>query len=158
LGALHLDSVATVAALRRALADPRPFVRDSAGDSLRKLQGNAEPDGPGVRNVLAPDVNPGALAIPPSINWPGSRTGMPDPDGVVQVLITEFEGQGTPARAAFATALGGFGPRARAAVPSLLKALHDPAPEVRAAATNALLKIAPEALDNTGEEQNRTEK
>ena len=45
-------------------------------------------------------------------------------------------------------ALGEFGPKARAATDCVLAALSDPDGQVRNAATNALLRIAPELLTN----------
>jgi len=47
---------------------------------------------------------------------------------------------------ASANALGAFGPKASWASPELVVALADSRPEVRVAATNALLKIMTEAL------------
>jgi HEAT repeat protein len=48
-----------------------------------------------------------------------------------------------------ATSLAKFGASARPVAPELLKMLDDPSVSVRAAVTNALLKIAPEALPKT---------
>jgi hypothetical protein len=61
------------------------------------------------------------------------------PDEVVPVLARTLQVPSLPLRQAAATALGGFGPRARSAIPALEAAAKDPA--LKQAAESALLKI-----------------
>lgn len=68
------------------------------------------------------------------------------PDAVVAALSASTEATNALVRASAVRALGSFGEYARPAVPMLLKALHDPIPDVQIAATDALIFIAPEAL------------
>jgi len=50
-------------------------------------------------------------------------------------------------RSAAACALGEFGKKSQDAVPALIIALNDPAPSVRIAARNAIMRIAPEMFE-----------
>ena len=68
------------------------------------------------------------------------RQGAPDIDSRVTQLITELDG----GSAAAAEALGLIGDEAEAAVPSLITALEDTDPEMRAAALVALERIGPQ--------------
>jgi len=69
------------------------------------------------------------------------RQGAPSTDARVAQLITELDGGSATA----AEALGLIGDGAKAAVPSLIRALEDPDPEMRATALVALKRIGPQA-------------
>jgi HEAT repeat protein len=71
-----------------------------------------------------------------------------EPTLVVPALVAALRNTNSGARPDIIAALGKFGPDAASAVPALLPALADPWYTVRTRATNALLKIAPEALTN----------
>ena len=71
------------------------------------------------------------------------------PDSVVPALTVCLQGiYPPPVRRAASDALGKFGPRAKAAVPALLKVARETPPVLGLFATNALRKIAPEVLTN----------
>src|SRR5689334_5162881 len=76
------------------------------------------------------------------------RWGLDRPDYVVPALANCVQKEKwAGVQCAAALSLGEFGQDARRAVPGLRKALQDPEPDVRAAVRSALLKIAPEVLD-----------
>ncbi len=72
-----------------------------------------------------------------------------EPELVVPILTDNLQGPAPEPRATAAYLLSVFGEDGRPAVPALLSLLSDADKSVRTAATNALLKIAPEVLTNT---------
>ena len=70
------------------------------------------------------------------------------PDLVLPALTGRLQDPRPNIRITAAETLGSFGEPARLAVRPLMLLLHDPESDVREAATNALLEIAPEALTN----------
>jgi hypothetical protein len=69
-------------------------------------------------------------------------------DEVVPVLVACLGDRDRVVRITAATVLGRFGDHARGSVSRLLQMAADPDQMVRLVATNALMKIAPEALTN----------
>jgi hypothetical protein len=67
----------------------------------------------------------------------------------VEALVLCLDDEPRVARQAALWALARLGEQARDAVPRLTNALYDADPDVREAATNALLKVAPELLGRT---------
>ncbi len=70
----------------------------------------------------------------------------------IPILIAQLNRKGDYSRAASARRLGTFGPVAKEAVPSLIKALRDEDKDVRKEAGIALKKIDPDAATNAGVE------
>jgi hypothetical protein len=71
-----------------------------------------------------------------------------EPERVVPALVVSVNGTNGQLRLHAVNALGKFGPSARPAVPALLTTLTDSWLAMRNAATNALIRIAPEAITN----------
>jgi HEAT repeat protein len=74
------------------------------------------------------------------------------PAVAIPALAESLQDTNANFRATTLWALGLFGQSARSAVPVVLDALNDPVPIVREAATNALLKISPESLPKSAQE------
>lgn len=117
--------------------------RCSAFFAVSKMGSNALPALPIIVQCLA-DNDPwvvkasikalGALQLQPAL--------------VVPALTNLLTDSSLHTRCLAMHALKDFGPAARLAFPSLLVLLTDPSPVLRESATNALLKIAPEAVTN----------
>jgi HEAT repeat protein len=135
---------AVVAALRDALQDKDKRVRGQAATSLGgmgKAAAPALPDLAELREVQLKDATQGNAAT-----WALQQIRRGKTPPAVSDLIEVLGKQGSAAlRAEAAFDLGQHGPKAREAVPALLKALEDRDADVRASAAHALGAIGPEA-------------
>ena len=109
--------------------------------ALAKMGTNALPALPLMIQSLA---DKDEEAVGSAINALGELHLQPD---LVVPALTNFLMPSQPGLCVIAAeALGKFGPSARPAVPLLQRLLNDSIPMVRESATNALLKIDPQAL------------
>lgn len=151
LGACTPDTAGTIEGLARALSDEDWFVRLGAARALENFGSRAAPALPALVRALQPNdlikdfrpVRCGAVMVAISKIDPRSRELEPAFKMVIGKLL-EDEHQGSfGARATGARLLGDCGPAAQSTVPALVKLLQDPQGDVRIAAAEALLKIAP---------------
>jgi HEAT repeat protein len=138
--------------LARSLSDEDWFVRLSAAQALQQFGPRATSAVPALVRALTPgdsvkDFRPircGAAMVALSRIDPHARE-LEDAYRVVVGKLLEDERHGSfGARAIGARLLGECGIAAGSVAPALAKLLRDPAGEVRVAAAEALLKIAPE--------------
>ena len=157
LGKLGSLAKSSVPALTAALDDPRerhlPLTPDFTGiralrcdvaDALGRIGIEANAAIPALRKAVAKDRNPevrvfAALAL--------SRID-PKDQGAVSAIIRELEdkGEGTAGPAAAIEALADLGPKARAAVPVLLRSLAHDEPSIRSGAAKALAAVGDRAV------------
>lgn len=152
VGAAVPEGKAAVDGLARALTDDDWFVRLAAAQALQNLGDRARPAVPALINALAPrdyikDFRPvrcGEAMVALSRIDPGAK----ELAGAVKLVVgklLEDERQGSfGARATGARLLGDCGAAAQSAVPAVSKLLQDPDGDVRVAAAEALLKLAPD--------------
>jgi HEAT repeat protein len=152
LGATVPEGKAAVDGLARALADEDWFVRLAAAQALQNLGERARPAIPALVNALSPkdlikDFRPvrcGEAMVALSRIDPSAK----ELEGAFRLVVgklLEDERQGSfGARATGTRLLGDCGAAALTTVPALAKLLKDPDGDVRVAAAEALLKIAPE--------------
>ena len=157
LGRFGPSAKSSVPALTAALDDPRerhlPLTPDFTGiralrcdvaEALGRIGIEADAAIPALRTAVAKDRNPemrvfAALAL--------SRIDTKD-QGAVSAIIRELEdrGEGTAGPAAAIEALADLGPKARAAVPVLLRSLAHDEPSIRSSAAEALAAIGDRAV------------
>jgi HEAT repeat protein len=157
LGKLGPFAKSSVPALTAALDDPREHhlpltpdftwmraLRCDVADALGRIGIEANAAIPALRKAVAKDRNPevrvfAALAL--------SRID-PKDQGVVSAIIRELEdkGEGTSGPAAAIEALADLGPKARAAVPALLRSLAHDEPSIRSGAARALAAVGDRAV------------
>ncbi|HVE42961.1 MAG TPA: HEAT repeat domain-containing protein [Planctomycetota bacterium] len=152
LGRILPEGKAAIDGLARALADEDWFVCLAAARSLRNLGERATPAVPALISALAArghvkDFRPvrcGEALVTLCRIDPRAK----DLDGAFKLIVAkllEDERQGSfGARAIGARLLGECGPAAAATLPALTKLLQDLDGDVRVAAAEALMKIAPE--------------
>jgi HEAT repeat protein len=152
LGVVVPDGKAAVDGLARALTDDDWFVRFNAAQALEKFGPRAAGAVPALVQAIRPgdpvkDFRPvrcGAAMVALARIDPQSKE-LETAFRVVIGKLLEDERQGSfGARATGARLLGECGPAARSTSPALAKLLKDPDGDVRVAAAEALLKIAPE--------------
>lgn len=151
LGAIVPEGKAAIDGMARALVDDDWFVRLAAAQALQNLGERAKPAIPALVDALGArdpikDFRPvrcGAAMVALSRIDPGAK----QLDGAFKLIVgklLEDERQGSfGARATGARLLGECGAAALPTVPALVKLLKDPDGDVRVAAGEALLKIAP---------------
>lgn len=152
IGAIGLDGKAAVEQLGRSLSDEDWFVQLAAAQALQPLGERARPALPAIIWAMSPrdsvkDFRPvrcGAAMVALARIDPKAK----ELDGAYRFVISrllEDERQGSfGARATGARLLGDCGPAAVSTLPSLTKLLKDADGDVRVAASEAILKIAPE--------------
>jgi len=152
LGAIGPTGKAAIEGLARSLADDDWFVQLAAAQALQNLGDRARPAVPSLVWALAPrdtvkDFRPvrcGAAMVALARIDPGAK----ELEGALRLVVEkllENERQGSfGARATGARLLGDCGAVARPVLPALVRLLKDPEGDVRVAAAEALLKIAPE--------------
>ena len=152
LGAAVPEGKAAIDGLARALADEYWFVQLAAAQALQNLGERARPAVPALVRALSPrdtvkDFRPvrcGAAMVTLSRIDPSSK----ELDGAFRLIVgklLESERQGSfGARATGARLLGDCGAAALPVMPAVARLLKDPDGDVRVAAAEALLKIAPE--------------
>jgi len=118
------------------------LVREFAISALAKIA----PEDPAVEKALVYTVSDGnpriyEAAVDGLLRIRLWREGAPDVDSQIAQLISELDSGSVAA----AEALGLIGDEAEAAVPSLIRALESPDPEMRAAALVALDRVGPQA-------------
>ena len=151
LGSVLPEGKSAVDALGRALSDDDWFTRLAAAKALRRFGERARPALPALLTALSPrdglkDFRPircGEALVTLSRVDPGAK----EVEGACKLVVSkllEDERQGSfGARATGARLLGECGAAAASTVPALTKLLRDPDGDVRVAASEALLKIAP---------------
>jgi HEAT repeat protein len=152
LGAIVAEGKTAVDQMARALADDDWFVRLAAAQALQNLGERARPAVPALVDALGPkdlvkDFRPircAAAMVALSRIDPRAK----DLEAAFRLVVGKLlqdERQGSfGARATGARLLGDCGPAALATMPALAKLLKDPDGDVRVAAAEALLKIAPD--------------
>jgi HEAT repeat protein len=152
LGAIVPEGRAAIDGMARALADEDWFVRFAAAQALQNLGERARPAVPALVNALGPkdfikDFRPvrcGAAMVALARIDPRAK----ELEAAFRLIVgklLEDERQGSfGARATGARVLGECGAAALSTLPALVKVLKDPDGDVRVAAAEALLKIAPE--------------
>ena len=152
LGAIVPEGKAAIEGLARSLADEDWFVQLAAAQALQNLGERARPAVPALVWALYPrdtvkDFRPvrcGAAMVALSRIDPRAK----ELGGALQLVVgrlLENERQGSfGARATGARLLGDCGAAALPVLPAVAKLLKDPEGDVRVAAAEALLKIAPE--------------
>ncbi len=152
LGAAVPEGKAAIDGMARALADDDWFVRLAAAQALQNLGERARPAVPALVNALGPrdlmkDFRPvrcGAAMVALSRIDPGAKE-LETAFRLIVAKLLQNEHQGSfGARATGARLLGECGPAALSAAPALARLLKDPDGDVRVAAAEALLRIAPE--------------
>ena len=152
LGAIVPEGKGPVEGLARALTDEDWFVRLNAAQALQQFGPKAAAAAPALLQAMKPNdlikdfrpVRCGAAMIALSRIDPSARELEPACRMMIGKLL-EDERQGSfGARATGARLLGECGAAALPAVPALAKLLQHPDGDVRVAAAEALLKIAPE--------------
>jgi HEAT repeat protein len=151
LGAIVPEGMTVVDALGRALGDDDWFTRLAAAKALRRFGERARAVLPALLTALSPrdglkDFRPircGEALVTLSRIEPGAK----EVEGACRLVVSkllEDERQGSfGARATGARLLGECGAAAASTVPALARLLRDPDGDVRVAAAEALLKIAP---------------
>jgi HEAT repeat protein len=151
LGSFSPSAKSSVPALTAALDDPRDIqlgthstlairaLRCDVAEALGRIGTDAKAAIPALRKAVARDRNPevrvsAALAL--------SQID-PNDHGAVSAIIRELElkGEGTSGQEAAIKALAESGPKARAAVPALLRSLVNDEPSIRSLAVRALAAI-----------------
>lgn len=132
-----------VAPLQAALSSPDGYIRNSATLNIRELGEHARPLIPLLLPRLK-DENVNAVHI--TLRTLGELC--LDPGLVVPAVSECLRAPRWETAGLAADVLARYGGEARSAVPALLKALTASDASMRMAVTNALLKIAPEALTN----------
>lgn len=136
LGRIGPKAAAAAPELRRLL---RAGGGQSAAIALWRITGDRGP----LRQMLTEDWRR-------CRRWPPYDTGIADVGrmlgeiadaGSLPMLLDGLSGQDADVREAAAIGLGGFGPKASAALPQLRRLVGDPSPAVRRAAAEALRKI-----------------
>jgi HEAT repeat protein len=152
LGAIVPEGKAAIDGLARALADEDWFVQLAAAQALQNLGERARPAVPALAWAVTPrdtvkDFRPvrcGAAMVALSRINPRAK----ELEGALSLIVRnllEDERRGSfGARATGARLLGDCGAVALPVVPAVVKLLKDPEADVRVAAAEALLKIAPE--------------
>jgi HEAT repeat protein len=145
---------AVVPALARALTDDDDQVRVNAALALFKIGPDAGEAVPALIGALRDKDNRVRMDAAMALFkiGPDAREAVPALIAAMQAVEnkTSVMNIGVSIRAEAAQALGRIGPDARAAVPALTVALRDDDPVMRTAATEALRRIDPEALDKAG--------
>jgi HEAT repeat protein len=157
LGALGAKAKSSVPALVTALDDPREHylavsnhffmmlpIRCDAAEALGRIGIEAKAAIPALRKMLVADRDPevrgvAALAV--------LRID-PQDQGAIAAVIKELDrkDKGTVGLEAAIQALSELGPRARSAVPALIRCLKHEAPSIRAGAAEALASIGDRAV------------
>jgi HEAT repeat protein len=135
LGKTSNTDAKVVTALAKSLTDKEARVRGMAVRSLRRLKPEPELMLPIMIEALEQAEPQGALVAVETIAAAGDKA----IDGLTKALDSER------ARYWACLALGEAGPKAKKAVPALVKALSDERPEVQLQALMALGKIGPDA-------------
>ena len=152
LGATDPQGKAAIDGLARALADEDWFVQLAAAQALQNLGERARPAVPALALAVTPrdtvkDFRPvrcGAAMVALSRINPRAKE-LEGALGLVVRNLLEDERRGSfGARATGARLLGDCGAAALPALPAVTKLLKDPDGDVRVAAAEALLKIAPQ--------------
>jgi len=152
LGAIVPDGKAAVDGLARALTDEDWFVRLNSAQALQKFGPKAASAAPALVQAVKPNdmikdfrpVRCGAAMVALSRVDPAAKE-LESACRMVVGKLLEDERQGSfGARATGARLLGECGAAALPAAPALVRLLKDPDGDVRVAAAEALLKIAPE--------------
>jgi HEAT repeat protein len=151
LGAIGAEGAESIDGLIQTLKDPAWFVRFTATQALQKLGPKAKAAVPTLVEALKPndavkDFRPircaQAAAALAKID-PGNK----DIQGAIPLIVEKllgYDGDGSDgARVVGAELLGDCGPAAASALPALVKRLKDEDGDVRVAAAQALIKIAP---------------
>ncbi len=142
-GALH--------PLLSALTNRQPTIRLFAASAMEHFQSDSRPAAPVLFQLLKDQYEPVAAHAARTLG----KLKL-EPDLSVSALITSLRDSRVTVREFAAIALGAYGEQARLPVPALLTLTSDLDLPARLTATNALLKILPEALTNTVETTNTT--
>ncbi|HXX92326.1 MAG TPA: HEAT repeat domain-containing protein, partial [Planctomycetota bacterium] len=157
LGAIVPEAKGVVEGLAQALGDPDWFVRFTAAQSLERFGPRAKGAEPALIQALHPsdaikDFRPircGAALVALARIDPQAREIEGAVAMVVEKLLDYDADDSDGSRVVGAQMLGDCGPLARSAVPALEKRLKDRQEDVRLAAAEALLKIAPDRSPET---------
>jgi HEAT repeat protein len=145
---LQLDALnpKAIAALKKALTDPDPQVRNSALTACYTAGPDAKPLLPLLEKAL--DEETGELRLWAAVAY--WKVGG-QPDKAAAVLAESLkESPHTPVRMSAARLLGMLGVDARTAVPILCDALKDRSLQVRKVAADSLREIGPAAAEKAG--------
>ncbi len=133
------------AALEALLTDPVEAVRLEAATVLLQPDGNNQAALQALKSLFASTnavTRQWAAARYLNVGSPAGRL----EDEMVPIFISTLSGSDKDQLKSACLCLGRFGPRAKAAVPALMKHLQSQDPELQKTASEALEKIAPEAL------------
>ena len=145
LGKLDRNAFPAVKALTGALKDSHPGVRAAASWSLGQLSSVDSEIAKGALPALTDCLADSDVAVRTNATYALGRVGQLAATATTALGEVAAGDRISAVRKEACKTLGAIGPKAAPAVPSLVKALHDPQVDVRQQAAIALGKIGPDA-------------